>query len=157
MCGKCCYQDIPLTVSDVHRIALGLAITDGEAFCLCVAEQAAPKAGTFSLRKRADRACCFLGEDKKCSIYAFKPEVCSFYPCPEILKTDAALWQKLYLSNAPHEAFWAHAIAETYTKQYIARFGTRWDEQGYFEALAKLEYHILSEKTAWSLCAGTFL
>jgi len=81
------------------------------------------------------------------SIYSFKPRVCSFYPCPDILKKDKVLWEKLYLSKSSFEIFWEHSMAENHTKKYIQRFfGTRWNEDGYFEVLDDLKRYIITEE-----------
>lgn len=65
MCGRCCYQDIPLTIYDIHRIARELAVDDRKVFEQCVSEKVAPRVNIFALKKKEDGACLFLNEEHK--------------------------------------------------------------------------------------------
>jgi len=145
LCGRCCHQDIPVTIYDLHRIAVGLGIHDGQAFNKCVGVKVAPKVNIFSMKKKADGSCVFLEEDNHCSIHSFKPRICSFFPCPDIKKENKNLWEKLYLSSSTYEIFWEHSMAENHTKKYIQHYGTDWNEDGYFEILDGLKHCIISE------------
>ncbi len=144
-CGRCCHQDIPITIYDVHRIAVEMRIDDRQAFERCVADQVAPRVGIFAMRKADGGACVFLDDQKQCTIHSFKPRVCSFFPCPDILKVDKDLWEQLYLSSAPYEIFWEHAMAENHTKRYIEKYGTQWNAEGYYQTLNELKHYIVTE------------
>lgn len=147
MCGRCCWQDIPLTIYDIHRIAMKLGIDDREVFERSIGEKIAPRVITFTLNRKEDGSCIYLDEDQKCSIYSFRPRVCSFYPCPDISKKDKDLWRRLYLSSACYQFFWEHSMAVNYTKEYIQRFGTNWNEDGYFEILDELKHYIITQES----------
>ena len=144
-CGRCCHQDIPLTIYDIHRIARELGMPDREVFQKSVAKKTAPRVNTFAMKKKKDGSCVFLGEDSKCTIHGFKPRVCSFYPCPDILEKDKHLWERLYLSSSSFRIFWEHSMAENHTKRYIRRFGTRWNEDGYIEILQDIERCVVTD------------
>jgi Fe-S-cluster containining protein len=118
-------------------------ISDEDAFNQCVAEIPISKVNIFAIKKKEDGSCVFLTADNNCSIHLFKPRVCSFYPCPAYLKEDKDLWERLYFESAPFSVFWEHSIAEYYTKEYVTRFGTTWNEEGYFELLDEIECRVI--------------
>lgn len=143
MCGKCCYQDIPLSLCDIHRIALGLGIPDAQVFDKSVSHSIASRINTFIIKKQENGACIYLDDKNRCSIHPFRPRTCSFYPCPEIYKSDKELWRELYLSSAPYEVFWESSMAQNHTEIYIQNFGTTWNEEGYFKILHDLKKYII--------------
>ena len=145
MCGRCCHQVIPVTIYDIHRIAMGLDMADREVFERCVSYVTSRDGNIFAMKRKDDGSCTFLDEDNKCSIHSLKPRVCSFYPCPDILEKDKNLWGNLYLASASYEVFWEHSMAENHTKRYIQRFGTYWNEDGYFEVLKDIEIRVITE------------
>ena len=51
-CGECCYQVIPLTIYDIHRIAISLGISDENAFKQSVALQPVPNIDIFTIKKK---------------------------------------------------------------------------------------------------------
>lgn len=80
-CGICCgdtkekTRHILLLNQEVEEITKKSALAASD-FCFEV-QGKAPY--IFEMRKQADGKCVFL-ENNKCSIYAFRPLICRFYP-----------------------------------------------------------------------------
>lgn len=145
-CGQCCYQDIPLTLYDIHRIAGYLDKKDQDIFKGCVApDHVSRVSGVFVMRKKKNGSCIYLGEDNRCTVYEARPRVCSFFPCRELSKVDREAWRELYLKSAPYEIFWEHAISTNLTHHYIASAGLEWNEAEYFRALSGIQNCVITD------------
>jgi Fe-S-cluster containining protein len=80
-CGACCDQPggvVFLSRSDIHRLAVRHGLTD-EAYVErdCTTSQN----GRLVLRSRVeDGICIYLGADKRCGVYADRPQQCAAFP-----------------------------------------------------------------------------
>ena len=141
-CGRCCSQDIPLTLYDIHRLALARERPVEDLFRECVSGHVARVSEVFVMNRGVGGACLFLNEDNTCSIYAHRPRVCGFYPCRDIALYDKPLWRKLYLASAPWEVFWEHAIASRVTQDYIHTHGPRWRADAYEQSIREIQSYV---------------
>ena len=78
MCGKCCCQpNIIIRPEEVDRISRASGI-DLYTFMTQVVCQTAD--GDILMKKGRNAPCRFLGKDRKCTIWADRPEICDEFP-----------------------------------------------------------------------------
>lgn len=84
----CCTFPVEASIKDLHRLEL---ISDDE--LLASPKKVAKRlikegfiksfrasTGIFTLSQKADESCVFLGHDRRCTVYAKRPEVCRLFP-----------------------------------------------------------------------------
>ncbi|MFH0946641.1 MAG: YkgJ family cysteine cluster protein [Planctomycetota bacterium] len=134
-CGDCCLPAVPVTIPDVHSIAVNRGITEEEAFRRFVQAELTPKSGSLQLMKKASGFCVFLASDRKCSIYEDRPAICRVFRCN---RNARALTRDLSSGCAPVQTLkrlTRHMHATRLTGMYTARNGSGWNEEDYFQAL----------------------
>ena len=79
-CGTCCRWSghVLLTDADLAALARQLALST-DAFIQRHTVLAANRA-QLSLAEQPDGACCFLGPDNACRVYAARPQQCRDFP-----------------------------------------------------------------------------
>ena len=79
-CGACCRWSghVLLTAADIAALVRQLALTE-DGFIQRHTALAANRA-QLSLAEQADGACCFLGPDNACLVYAARPQQCRDFP-----------------------------------------------------------------------------
>ena len=79
-CGACCRWGghVLLTAADITALARHLGLTEDE-FVQRHTVLAANRA-QLSLADRPDGACCLLGPDQACRVYAARPQQCRAFP-----------------------------------------------------------------------------
>lgn len=135
ICGNCCLLDIPVTIPDVHSIAVDQGLTDEAAFQRFIRVELTPKSRSLQLMKEESGLCVFLASDKKCSVYENRPSICRFFMCK---KDSRDIMQNLSSGCAPEQVlqrFSRHMQATRLTEEYTARNGSRWNEEDYFQTL----------------------
>jgi Fe-S-cluster containining protein len=135
ICGNCCLLDIPVTIPDLHAIAVDQEITDEEAFDRFVRVELTPKSRSLQLKKEASGLCVFLAPDKRCSVYENRPSICRFFRCTWDSKK---IMKQLACGSAPQQViqrFARHVNATRLTEEYTAQNGSRWNEADYFKTL----------------------
>ncbi len=142
-CGKCCYFEIPLTILDIHRIAQYLNINDQKVFDVYVSDNISERSGLFSITKKQDRACMFLGTDKYCTIHNQKPAACRFYICSRADKKDMIPWTAEYSDLFEQAKLWEQSIASMITRAYIKKNGTAFNEADFMKSLLSIYDNIL--------------
>ncbi|MCL2786065.1 MAG: YkgJ family cysteine cluster protein [Methanomassiliicoccaceae archaeon] len=75
LCGKCCHQaNITLMDSDIERISGTLDMSKDD----FITEHLYQRDGIWLFKKSG--ACKFLGDDKRCTIWQERPEICRDFP-----------------------------------------------------------------------------
>lgn len=84
--AACCTMPLEVRLSDLERLGL---VEEGEASPKKIAKRLGKLAivksyraatGLFLLQQKADDSCPFLGEDRLCTVYEKRPDVCRGFP-----------------------------------------------------------------------------
>jgi Fe-S-cluster containining protein len=78
MCGRCCHQpNIIIRPEEIDRVASAANLTPFMFKRNYVVEM---PDGRFLINKQNDGPCPFLGEDKRCTIWKDRPQICDDFP-----------------------------------------------------------------------------
>ena len=78
MCGRCCHQpNIIIRPEEIDRVASAANLTPFMFKRNYVVEM---PDGRFLINKQNDGPCPFLGEDKRCTIWKNRPQICDDFP-----------------------------------------------------------------------------
>ena len=137
-CAKCCSYEIPLTILDINRIAIGLNITNKRVFFDYIQKEISEKSGIFKIAKKKNEECLFL-VDKKCSIHDFEPNICRFYFCKIPNNKNEGMWIQQYSNNEEQKTkIWEQSVAVAVTKEYVNKHQGIWnsnDFEGYLKVI----------------------
>jgi Fe-S-cluster containining protein len=82
--AACCTMPLEVRLSDLIRLGL---VEEGEASPKKIARRLSKivksyraASGLFLLQQKADESCPFLGEDRLCTVYEKRPDVCRGFP-----------------------------------------------------------------------------
>ena len=143
-CGKCCYQEIPITLLDIHRIANHLGVEDRRVFLSKIQRSVSEKSQLFKISKKPSGACIFLDEEDRCSIHTFKPNGCNLYFCrtqiSDPVSSDPVSMQERKAS------LWEQSVASTITKHYIKRNGAEWNGEDYHKAISNILDNVVTDE-----------
>jgi len=78
MCGRCCHQpNIIIRPEEIDRVASAAKLTTFMFTRNYVVEM---PDGRFLINKQNDGPCPFLGDDKRCTIWKDRPQICDDFP-----------------------------------------------------------------------------
>jgi len=78
MCGRCCHQpNIVIRPEEIDRVASAANLTTFMFTRNYVIEM---PDGRFLINKQNDGPCPFLGDDKRCTIWKDRPQICDDFP-----------------------------------------------------------------------------
>ena len=78
MCGRCCHQpNIVIRPEEIDRVASAANLTPFMFKRNYVVEM---PDGRFLINKQNDGPCPFLGDDKRCTIWKERPQICDDFP-----------------------------------------------------------------------------
>jgi Fe-S-cluster containining protein len=140
-CGKCCRQDFPVTLWDVHRLRLHLARPAADVFRETVKPERSAITGLLRLRERPDGACNLLDENNQCRAHAAKPLACRLFHCPEAEETFITPWAEAYQPEHRAET-WLHAVAAEVTRAYLDKHGATFDEADFARAIQGIKRNL---------------
>jgi Fe-S-cluster containining protein len=147
MCGKCCSYEIPLTLLDIHRIAVLLDEDPCAIFEAHVQKDISKTSGLFMIRKKDNKECLFLKDDTTCGVHAVKPMACRFYVCTLDNENPVMAWTARCTEEVDRNALWEQSVASTLTKAYIEKNGANWNETDYRKAVESILQHIVMKPT----------
>jgi len=128
-CAKCCYPKIPLTISDLERIAKHFKIHPKQAIKRYVSPSNSKTSNLFNLKKKTNKSCIFLTKQSICSIHRARPATCRFYTCDKS-QQDIDMSSE---SDRNQKRLWQHSQSAGFTKKYVKKHGSCWSKQGYQE------------------------
>ncbi len=140
-CGSCCYQEIPVTLLDIHRIASHKGLKDEEAFRSYIQKNTSKKSGLFKIVKNLSDACIFLDESDSCSIHEIKPHGCNLYFCYSQL-SNPSYPADTEAGHRHRASLWSQSVAAGITKYYIEKNGTKWNKEDYSKAISNIYANI---------------
>jgi Fe-S-cluster containining protein len=144
-CGQCCFQEIPITLMDIHRIANILQVKEEEIFNNKIQDGISSKSGVYKIVKREDEGCTFLNDKNLCAIHTDKPNACTIYYCFNDIKDKKSRVTYCNCMN-DNATLWEQSVAVAITREYISRNGTRWVENEYHNAIKAIKKNITSNK-----------
>lgn len=78
MCGRCCHQpNIVILPEEIDRVASAASITPFMFRRNYVVEM---PDGRFLINKQNNGPCPFLGDDKRCTVWKDRPQICDDFP-----------------------------------------------------------------------------
>jgi hypothetical protein len=78
MCGRCCHQpNIVVMPDEIDRVAEAAGVTPFMFMRNYVVEM---PDGRYLISKQNDGPCPFLGDDKRCTIWKSRPQICDDFP-----------------------------------------------------------------------------
>lgn len=143
-CGKCCLQEIPLTINDVYRVAKTENTDPGEVFVKIVNKEVSGSTGVFKINKKANGECVFL-EENTCSIQDYKPIGCSLFFCMEHIQDKQARFIACNRLNDSSK-IWEQSVSKMITREYVKRNGTTWNKPDFYQAVTAIQDHIITHE-----------
>ena len=163
-CGKCCFYEIPVTLSDINRIAKNINIADEVVFNENIQGEVSNKSGLFKITKKENSACFFLNNKDKCFIHKVKLNVCTFYTCLSAILDDILPWtiskvrpmhcrftpcplrtknntefDCLSLGCGTVEEQFQHQTAMMFTRKYVSKNGSKYNKKEVKKALKDID------------------
>ncbi|MBR6084753.1 MAG: YkgJ family cysteine cluster protein [Spirochaetales bacterium] len=90
MCGRCCHQpNIIIRPEEIDRVASAANLTPFMFKRNYVVEM---PDGRFLINKQNDGPCPFLGEDKRCTIWKDRPQICDDFPYAVSMFMSRCIW-----------------------------------------------------------------
>jgi len=145
MCGRCCYNEIPVTLLDVHRMAKLLSLKPDRVFARYLQPGISGRSGLFMMQKTASRACIFLSESKRCLIHSAKPSICRLYSCQA--GADVPFQEDWSGQELDIATMWEQSVAEKVSKTYIQKNGAHWSRKDYQAAMEAIQANIVVRTT----------
>ena len=142
----CCYWVTMMTLLDIHILAQFLEVEVKEV----IEQHLAPGPGIFIIRKKRDASCRFLGEDKMCSIYPARPQVCRRYQCTSRDPDNAPLRLPVEGEVGGVSVSDEHEISVALTKTYYANHGPRYSKPDFDSVLDEIRKTIRERCTSLS-------
>jgi len=145
ICGKCCYYEIPITILDMHYMAMHLDVADRKVFEEYIQDKVSQQSGLFMIRKDDRGACVFLTADNKCEIHEAKPVACGLYICNDLNSSgDIMPWTATCTDESIRSQLWAQSISATVTKAYIKSNGCTWNEANYYKVILSIYDNVVT-------------
>lgn len=132
-----------ITLDDIRRIVSYLDINWKNFFMEKIAPQISLSSGTLKLIR--DNYCIFFDQEKHCTIEEVRPMHCRFTPCP--IKTKSKeMFDCFYLGSGTVEEQFRHQVAMTMTREYVTKYGTRYNKNAIKEIINKID-NLASDQT----------
>lgn len=139
MCGRCCHFEIPITIMDIHRIALYLNIEDKKVFNEYIQDKISPNSSLFMIRKVELNRCIFLDGRNTCKIYSARPRICELFNCRKNTSDKIMPWTAYCNSYECRLKLFEQSVSLAVTMEYIKKNGTQWNEIDFYNAVISIQ------------------